>query len=304
MSRPSRQPPEATANSVAVPSAPSADHDDRDDHAITAALAAGLVATPLRPGRGALLRHAVMQRVQQSAQAHRSLVTVRREDSPWVTAAPGVKHRSIGAAGGVRTDLLTLEPQASLPWLADAHAQELLIVDGSLTAPRPGSASFEWTRLQHTLRSRDTSAAAPVSAGPRGATVYLRSVVGAMDHLPPGEARWWSSGLAAAARPTATACPWSRWQDGVDAALLQGDGDVVSMLIRMEPGATLPDHGHSLDEDCLMLEGHMFLGDILMRAGDYQRAPVGFEHVGISSDTGGVFYFHGALPPAASVVAP
>jgi hypothetical protein len=62
-------------------------------------------------------------------------------------------------------------------------------------------------------------------------------------------------------------------------------------------GASVPDHGHALNEDCLVLEGEMFLGDILLRTGDYQLAPAGGSHFNENSDVGVLFFFHGALDP-------
>ncbi|CAN5186422.1 hypothetical protein BH11PSE10_BH11PSE10_11930 [soil metagenome] len=69
------------------------------------------------------------------------------------------------------------------------------------------------------------------------------------------------------------------------------------MLVRFAAGAGVPDHTHALDEDCLMLEGEMFLGDTLLRPGDYQMAAAGSRHFGEMSDVGGTFYFHGAIDP-------
>jgi hypothetical protein len=46
-----------------------------------------------------------------------------------------------------------------------------------------------------------------------------------------------------------------------------------------------------------VLQGEMFLGDILLRAGDYQLAPAGGTHFGETSDVGVLFFFHGALDP-------
>jgi hypothetical protein len=48
----------------------------------------------------------------------------------------------------------------------------------------------------------------------------------------------------------------------------------------------------------------VYLGDVLMRAGDDRLARAGGRHVGIASDEGGLLYFHGAVPGAASEVAP
>ena len=79
---------------------------------------------------------------------------------------------------------------------------------------------------------------------------------------------------------------------------LCGDKQVMSMLVRFEAGACVLDHQHAVDEDCLVLRGEMFLGDILLRTGDYQLAPAGGAHFDETSDVGATFYFHGALDPA------
>ncbi len=50
----------------------------------------------------------------------------------------------------------------------------------------------------------------------------------------------------------------------------------VTMLVRMEPGATYPRHHHAGYEECFMLEGEVRSGELQLFAGDYQR---------ISSDT-------------------
>ena len=90
---------------------------------------------------------------------------------------------------------------------------------------------------------------------------------------------------------------WGPALQGVAMLPLCVSEDVVSMLVRMETGARGADHGHSLNEDCMVLRGDMYLGDILLRAGDYQLAPAGGSHAEIASDNGALFYFHGALDP-------
>ena len=67
------------------------------------------------------------------------------------------------------------------------------------------------------------------------------------------------------------------------------------MLYRAAPGAVVPQHRHGRDEECLMLEGEVFLDDLLLRCGDYQLAPAGTGHAGVSTATGGLLYAHGDL---------
>jgi ChrR Cupin-like domain len=127
------------------------------------------------------------------------------------------------------------------------------------------------------------------------AWAYVRHRRGGIESLDALEAGWWAAALTAGAMPAPS---WRRVSAGVDTACLFGHGPVVSMLVRVAPGARLPGHGHGLDEDCMMLEGELFIGDILMRAGDFQHAPRDGRHLAGSSEDGALFYFHGALPGA------
>ena len=67
------------------------------------------------------------------------------------------------------------------------------------------------------------------------------------------------------------------------------------MIPGAEPDAAVPRHGHSHDEECLMLEGDLFLDDVLLRPLDYQLAPAGTAHGGVFTDTGVLLYAHGDL---------
>jgi quercetin dioxygenase-like cupin family protein len=131
-------------------------------------------------------------------------------------------------------------------------------------------------------------------AGPDGAQVYARQRLAAGPAL---ESHWWTLAEGRARRSAGLDRRWLRSAPGVEVLRLWGDARVVSMLVRFDAGASVPDHGHDLDEDCLVLDGEMFLGDILLRAGDYQLAPAGGTHWGEMSDVGCVFFFHGAIDP-------
>ena len=62
---------------------------------------------------------------------------------------------------------------------------------------------------------------------------------------------------------------------------------IVTMLIRMAPGTAYPAHRHGGAEECYVLEGDLHVGDdIVMHAGDYQRAEAGSTHP-VQSTRGG-----------------
>jgi quercetin dioxygenase-like cupin family protein len=128
-------------------------------------------------------------------------------------------------------------------------------------------------------------------------TVYLRHLLCAPSELAALGARWWTLAHAFSAWVDPARRRWHPSSPGVEVLLLRGDSEVVSMLVRFAAGASVPDHSHAIDEDCLVLQGEMFLGDILLRTGDYQLAPAGGTHFGETSDVGVLFFFHGALDP-------
>ncbi|MBL0392596.1 cupin domain-containing protein [Ramlibacter monticola] len=72
-------------------------------------------------------------------------------------------------------------------------------------------------------------------------------------------------------------------------------GGQAAMLYYARPGASVPMHTHGHDEECLMVQGELFLDDMLLQEGDYQLAPAGTGHRITETDTGVVIYAHGDL---------
>jgi hypothetical protein len=87
---------------------------------------------------------------------------------------------------------------------------------------------------------------------------------------------------------------WVEVIDGVFKRELWSDSVWVSRIYRLEPGVLIPGHSHLLDEECMMLQGEVFLGDILLRAGEYQLAPAGSLHGEVCSDVGATLFVRGA----------
>ena len=86
---------------------------------------------------------------------------------------------------------------------------------------------------------------------------------------------------------------WVPLLPGVSMKLLREDDSTRSYLLRMEAGARLPAHGHDQDEECMVLEGDVWLGDIHARAGDYHLARKGLPHGTLRSDTGCLLFLRG-----------
>ena len=93
---------------------------------------------------------------------------------------------------------------------------------------------------------------------------------------------------------------WIEAFPGGSFKVLHGDmtipNSVLSYLIKLEPGFKMEGHGHPFDEETLMLEGDLTLGDIKLNAGDFHFAAAGVTHGNVSTKNGCVAFMRGALP--------
>lgn len=94
---------------------------------------------------------------------------------------------------------------------------------------------------------------------------------------------------------------WKPFLPKVRIKTLQRSGDTLSYLLRLEPGAILVPHDHPQDEECIVLEGEVRIGQTVARTGAYHLAPKGMPHDAIVSDTGALLYLRGAVPDARQV---
>ncbi len=85
---------------------------------------------------------------------------------------------------------------------------------------------------------------------------------------------------------------WMKIARGVSMKNLYADkkSKTHSFLLKLEPGSSLPEHQHFADEECMVLEGEVRLGDVVVRAGDYHLAPRGVAHGRVSSKTGALLF--------------
>lgn len=72
---------------------------------------------------------------------------------------------------------------------------------------------------------------------------------------------------------------WRLWLDRIWRKDLSERGSARSIyLLRCEPGAVLPPHGHDHDEHVFVLEGSFVVDGVVVRAGDYQFAAAASDH--------------------------
>jgi anti-sigma factor ChrR (cupin superfamily) len=80
---------------------------------------------------------------------------------------------------------------------------------------------------------------------------------------------------------------WQRLSRGIERKVLHSSPDGrITYLVRGQPGARLPGHDHSDDEEIFVLEGELTIGTVTLRAGDFHRARRGFPHPTATSATG------------------
>lgn len=84
---------------------------------------------------------------------------------------------------------------------------------------------------------------------------------------------------------------------GVTARMLYLDSVAkrFSAIVKLEPGSRIPPHHHDGLEECLVLEGELIVGTVRMRAGDYQWAEDGSDHVEQWTDMGATVLISGPM---------
>lgn len=245
------------------------------------------------PADGAT-RGRLLQRLAASRAAEAGMSTARRRRLPRETPAVGIGLQTLYRADSavarrpgepLRARLIELQPgmQLDAAALGDESAlqachREWLLLSGELAAPALGER----------LAARDyhvtpAGLPTPVWQSTAGALLFLRES---------------DTPAAAGDRPFTVhddEAGWPAYAPGIERRVLwQRDGQ-AAMLYRAAPGAQVPHHTHGHDEECLMVDGELFLDDTLLQAGDYQLARAGTGHRITATDTGVVIYAHGDL---------
>lgn len=89
---------------------------------------------------------------------------------------------------------------------------------------------------------------------------------------------------------------WYDFLPRVQLKPLRAEGETLTYLLRLAPGAIVVPHVHPQDEECLVLEGEARIGELVLHAGDYHLAPAGVPHDAVRSDRGALLLLRGARP--------
>lgn len=96
---------------------------------------------------------------------------------------------------------------------------------------------------------------------------------------------------------------WQPFKEGVDIKVLNEADGIMSYLLRLAPGAVVDAHRHPVDEECVVLEGVVRIGDdLVVHAGGFHLAHQGTLHAPITSELGATMFLRGASPHVADLV--
>jgi quercetin dioxygenase-like cupin family protein len=70
-----------------------------------------------------------------------------------------------------------------------------------------------------------------------------------------------------------------------------------TVLIRMQPGSEVVGHRHTMEEECLILEGEVYIGGHRLGRGDMHVASPGAVHAPIRSTAGALLLIRSEIPP-------
>lgn len=243
-------------------------------------------------GAGALpaLRGRLLERTAATRAAESTMHTVRRRRAPRQPLGQGAWQQLLYAANPatprragepLRAVLVELAPGARLEPQAPGgdsvrRHREWLVLQGRLQIDGD-------TLGLRDYHVRPSGASQPVLTSDTGALVFVREC-----ELPaqPGD-------QAHTVRDAEAG--WPEYAPGIRRRVLWTRDGQAALLYHTDPGAAVPHHDHGHDEECLMVQGELFLDDLLLQPGDYQLAPQGSAHRITETDTGVVIYAHGDL---------
>ena len=77
----------------------------------------------------------------------------------------------------------------------------------------------------------------------------------------------------------------------------------MACLLRLAAGAAPPPHRHRIDEECVVLEGRLRIGDAIeLDAGAFHLARAGSLHERVWTGAGATIDLHGAVPDVGDLI--
>lgn len=250
------------------------------------------VLAPVAPAteRNLAMAARLRQRTLASMAEHAGLLTVRLKDGVWRSVTNGIRFKTLWNGPAGNSVLIEFAAGASLPVHRHNRLEEGIVLRGGLQMGELDLGVFDYhvsavgSRHQR-IQSRQGALAYLRGTSLGHAPAVMSELLGGLLPLGDGKAQTVFFGDDG----------WQALKPGVFKKTLYSDGRITSCFYRLEPGATVPAHQHVDDEECMMLAGEIFLGDILLRAGEYQLAPAGTTHREAYTDVGALLFVRGAV---------
>jgi len=236
-----------------------------------------------------MLRTAIMLGVSNSIADRANFLTVRLKNGVWQTLKAGIRYKHLWAGPEGNSVLIEFAPGASLPPHRHSWVEEGIVLQGDLEMGdlKLGPLDYHISPVgsRHaSIRSREGGLAFLRGTSLGKKPLVLRELLGGLLPI---------DGDPSLTVFTNTNQNWVELAAGVYKQDLWSDNYRSSHMYRLEPGAMIPAYAHLQDEECMILQGEVFLGDVLLRAGEYQFAPAGSQHGDITTDVGGTLFLRG-----------
>jgi quercetin dioxygenase-like cupin family protein len=140
--------------------------------------------------------------------------------------------------------------------------------------------------------------AQPAGTVPTGEKLWSGTVA-AVEQSPAGTVAAGEQAPAGTVTIRAADMRWVAAGPGVEVKVLRHNAARrdQTVLIRMQPGAVVVGHRHTQEEECLVLEGEVFVGDHRLGAGDMHGAVAGVVHAPIRAPHGALLMIRSEMPP-------
>lgn len=262
--------------------------DDASMVTLQQMLAEALKPVEFDSARSDALRARLLARARDSLAARARHTIVRRDNDRWSRVVDGVRVKLLNEGSGTRSVLVEFDAGSTLPMHRHHEHEQCLVLRGDLQMDDLDIRAGDYHEAPAGSRHGRVS-----STG--GALIYLRGVsLGDTKSVVRDMLTAWLPGRGGTPRTIrAGEGAWSELAPGVQMKpLFEGTAE-HSMLLRLRPGArVVPDQG-GFPGECLLIEGEAFVGDTLLRAGEYDCASDAADACELSSDTGALFYLHG-----------
>lgn len=248
----------------------------------------------LDEARSDALRNRLLARAKASRAAVACHTVVRADGDGWARVVDGVRARLLNEGASTRSVLVEFDPGTSLPMHRHHEHEQCLVLRGDLQMDDLDIRAGDYHEAPAGSRHGRVS-----STG--GALIYLRGVsLGSTGRVIRDMVTAWLPSRGEA--PRTIRAHEGRWSDlapGVQAKRLFDGSDEASMLLRLQPGARVPPGLGTAEGEYLMIEGEGFVGDTLLRKGEYDYAHRNADAFELSSDVGALLYMHSRSRPLA-----